>query len=82
MKKRVTGLGGIILKPKIQKQQKHGTANTLVCQLMTMAVPSGGKTKKATRLLRSGRLLRPIPPILNPASSLLWLILGLKTLTI
>ena len=33
------------LKPKIQKLQKHGMANTSDCPLMTMAVPFGGTIK-------------------------------------
>jgi len=70
------------LKLKIPKLQNNGMANTSVCQLMTTAVPFGGTIKTAIKPPHNGRLLRTTPPILNPVSNLLWLILELKTLTI
>ena len=71
MKKRVTGLGGIFLKPKIQKLQKHGMANTSDCLLMSMAVPFGGPIKTVRTLLHSGLLLWKTPLILSQANNLL-----------
>ena len=72
MKTRVTGLGGIFSKPRIQKQQKHGMANTSDCLSMSMGVPFGGTIKRATELPHSGRHLKTIPPILSQANNRLW----------
>ena len=69
MKTRVTGLGGIFLKPKTQKLQKHGMQNILDCPLMTMGAPFGGPIKTVRTLLHSGLLLRKIPRILNQVNN-------------